>query len=161
MSSSNISYLTDPKYQDVRYSMPIQYYYLIFGGLSILLNLFMVCLFVKFPNLRTIQCNWLIIFACTTHIMIGMTAFMKAVTFLYVLNDERVFDPIFCLFLGLPHFVGYRVGQLVAMLLAFDRLLAIWKPILYVKRQGTVRMFSFCPNLIKLRLRKRWSYVLW
>ena len=142
MSSSNISYLTDPKYQDLRYSMPIQYYYLIFGGLSILLTLFMVCLFVKFPNLRTVQCNWLIIFDCTTDIMIGTTAFIKAVTFLCVLNNERTFDPIFCLFLGLPHFVGYRVGQLVAMLLAFDRLLAIWKPKFYALRQENVGLLK-------------------
>uniref|UniRef100_A0A914DXG3 G-protein coupled receptors family 1 profile domain-containing protein n=1 Tax=Acrobeloides nanus TaxID=290746 RepID=A0A914DXG3_9BILA len=35
-----------------------------------------------------------------------------------------------------PWALGYRTGQTIALLMAFDRLLAIWKPTFYAQRQG-------------------------
>jgi hypothetical protein len=68
---SNYSYLTDPVYNTLPYTRPMQAYYIIFGSLSALGNLYLILLFGKFSKLREIQCNWLIIFLCVDDVMIG------------------------------------------------------------------------------------------
>jgi hypothetical protein len=136
---SNHSYSVDPTYQDAKYSLVTQIYYIMSGTLSILLNLYLIILFVIFNRLRTAQCNWLIVFQCISEIFIGYSAFMRAVILLCAFNNNIIeFNVIFCTFTGgfLPF--GYRLGQMNALLIALDRFMAIWRPITYANRQGHV-----------------------
>uniref|UniRef100_A0A914E0G5 G-protein coupled receptors family 1 profile domain-containing protein n=1 Tax=Acrobeloides nanus TaxID=290746 RepID=A0A914E0G5_9BILA len=134
---SNYSYSVDPNYQDAKYTYVTQIYYIMSGTLSILLNLYLIILFVIFNKLRTAQCNWLIIFQCISEIFIGYGAIMRAVIFLCAVDNNIIeFNVIFCTFtVGLFAF-GYRLGQTNALLIALDRFMAIWKPVAYANRQG-------------------------
>jgi hypothetical protein len=140
MNSSNYTYFADPGYQDIRYTIPTQIYYLIFGTMSILLNLYLILLFAKYHKLRINQCNWLIIFLCASNVLIGLATFMRAATFLYAINEGYInFGLVFCTIFFCPFACGFRIGQTIALLVAFDRFLAIWKPVFYAHRQGKVR----------------------
>ena len=46
-----------------------------------------------------------------------------------------------CIILYMPFAWGYRVGQVIALIMAIDRFIAIWKPTLYAKSHGYVRFF--------------------
>lgn len=138
-SSSNYSYFTDPTYQDIKFSFPIQIYYIISGALATFLNFYPIFLFIKFSKLRDTPCNWIIISQCISEILIGYGTFMRGVTNLYAVNSTIIdFSLIFCTFVGGFCSSGYRVGQIIALLMALDRFLALWKPKFYARRQRNV-----------------------
>ena len=55
-----------------------------------------------------------------------------------VMMDNRiiVLNFYFCTFVTIPFACGYRVGQSIALIMALDRLFAIWRPIEYAIQQG-------------------------
>uniref|UniRef100_A0A914E5Z5 G-protein coupled receptors family 1 profile domain-containing protein n=1 Tax=Acrobeloides nanus TaxID=290746 RepID=A0A914E5Z5_9BILA len=135
---NNYSYFTDPAYQvDIRYTIWTQIYYIGVGFLATFLNLYLVFLFVKYPKLRDIPCNWIIIQQCLSEVLMGYGTVMRAVTFLFATNLTIInFDLSFCFWVGGLCSAGYRIGQTIALLMAVDRLLAIWKPGFYAKRHA-------------------------
>lgn len=140
----SVSYSTDPLSKNLKYTLITQIYYILCGTTTISLNLYLILLFVKFHNLRTKQCNWLIIFQCIDEVLIGFGTFMRAVTYLIAdSNDIFVFGLTFCTFVGGASAIGYRTGQTIALLIALDRFLAIWKSTYYARRQGKVGVFLF------------------
>jgi hypothetical protein len=139
--STTYSYFTDPFYQDILFQPCIMIYYIIVGLLTFTLNLYLIILFCKFKKLRSNACNVVIIFQCITELFIGYGCVMRGIILLISTNFVIInFIPIFCTFVGAMFSFGYRVGQLIALLLAFDRFLAIYKPNYYAQRQDKVRI---------------------
>lgn len=69
---------------------------------------------------------------------------MRAVTYLYEIQAYVInFGYLYCSFVGGLCSFGYRIGQTIALIMAFDRFLAIWRPGFYAMRQGKVRVMSF------------------
>ena len=97
-------------------------------------------------------CNWIIIINCVAEFLIGFGVLMRALTF-FVAVDLMIIDfhIVLCSFVGGPCSLGYRIGQTIALLLAVDRLLAVWKPLFYKKRQGDV---SFSKTLLSPYMNK-------
>uniref|UniRef100_A0A914CYF1 G-protein coupled receptors family 1 profile domain-containing protein n=1 Tax=Acrobeloides nanus TaxID=290746 RepID=A0A914CYF1_9BILA len=137
---NNYSYFTDPAYQgDIRYTIWTQIYYIGCGFLAAFLNLYLIFLFVKYPKLKDTPCNWIIIQQCFSEVLMGYGTVMRAVTFLFATNFTIMnFDLSFCFWVGGLCSVGYRIGQTIALLMAVDRLLAIWKPGFYATRHVNV-----------------------
>ena len=137
---NNYSYFTDPAYQgDIRYTIWTQIYYIGVGFLAALLNLYLVFLFVKYSKLRETPCNWIIIQQCLSEVLMGYGTVMRAVTFLFATNLTIInFNLSFCFWVGGLCSAGYRIGQTIALLMAVDRLLAIWKPGFYATRRINV-----------------------
>jgi hypothetical protein len=109
------------------------------GFLSAFLNLYLIFLFVKYPKLKDTPCNWIIIQQCLSEVLMGYGTVMRAVTFLFATNFTIInFDLSFCFWVGGLCSVGYRIGQTIALLMAIDRLLAIWKPGFYATRHVNV-----------------------
>jgi hypothetical protein len=69
----------------------------------------------------------------------GYGTVMRAVTFLFATNLTIInFNLSFCFWVGGLCAAGYRIGQTIALLMAVDRLLAIWRPGFYAKRHANV-----------------------
>lgn len=149
-STQNIlTYATNPSYQNFKYSTLIQIYYLTTGILGTFLNFYLIFLFIKFSKLRVNQCNWLIVIQSLTEILIEFGTFMRAVTFLAaVAGDIYDFNLVYCTLTGGLCAFGYRIGQTVALLIALDRLMAIWKPMIYAKKQGHVSWRDISLNFL-------------
>ena len=137
---NNYSYFTDPAYKgDIRYTIWTQIYYIGVGFLAAFLNLYLAFLFIKYPKLRDIPCNWIIIQQCLSEVLMGYGTVMRAVTFLFATNLTIInFNLSFCFWVCGICSAGYRIGQTIALLMAVDRLLAIWKPGFYAKRRVNV-----------------------
>lgn len=137
--SSTYSYYTDPAYNDLRYTVVSQVYFIGCGTACIWLNVFLILLFFRAPWLRSNACNWVIMLQCLSEVMIGVGIFLRGVTFLYAANNTIMdFNIAFCVVVGGFCALGYRIGQTIALLMSFDRFSAVWKPVLYAKRQGNV-----------------------
>ena len=74
MNSSNFSslnYYNSPPFNGFAYSTLVQVYFIASGALAIIGNLYLIVLFIIFSKLRQLQCNWLIIFLCTSYLLVG------------------------------------------------------------------------------------------
>jgi hypothetical protein len=69
----------------------------------------------------------------------------------YSINSRIIYVDFFlCTFLiPIPFSAGYRLAQVVALIIAIDRLIAIWKPVFYSKKQSNVRFLENFNNLTK------------
>jgi hypothetical protein len=67
----NASYYNSPPYDTIMYSPSSKIYQVISGLFSMSGNLYLIFLFIRFHKLRSLQCNWLIIFLCISDVLIG------------------------------------------------------------------------------------------
>uniref|UniRef100_A0A914DDH2 G-protein coupled receptors family 1 profile domain-containing protein n=1 Tax=Acrobeloides nanus TaxID=290746 RepID=A0A914DDH2_9BILA len=137
LNFSNYSYANDPLYDTMMYHRFSLYYYIIVGGLSAIGNIYLVILFLLYSKLRSSQCNWLIIYLCAADVFIGLSSVLRgSIALLAFDNTILGFNFIMCQFVSTPFGVSYRIGQSIALMMAVDRLLAIWRPTYYAKKQG-------------------------
>uniref|UniRef100_A0A914DJE5 G-protein coupled receptors family 1 profile domain-containing protein n=1 Tax=Acrobeloides nanus TaxID=290746 RepID=A0A914DJE5_9BILA len=154
MDTSSISpqdYYNSAPFDGFSYSSYVQAYYFTTGILSTIGNLYIIILFVTFIKLRQLQCNWLIVFLCTCDVLVGIGTLIRGSTIVYAKNNLIVYIPTYtCSLLTIPFVMGYRVGQAIALMIALDRFVAIWKPFSYNKYQGpkTTLIFGIIGILI-------------
>jgi hypothetical protein len=53
-------------------------------------------------------------------------------------NHIVILNFYFCTLTAIEFGCGYRLGQTIALMMALDRFIAIWRPTIYAKRQGSV-----------------------
>jgi hypothetical protein len=53
-------------------------------------------------------------------------------------NHIVIINFYFCTLTAIEFGCGYRLGQTIALMMALDRFIAIWRPTIYAKRQGSV-----------------------
>lgn len=69
----------------------------------------------------------------------GIGSVIRGLTIMYAMNNLIVYIQLLvCSFITLPFAVGYRVGQAIALMIAIDRFVAVWKPLSYSKFQNSV-----------------------
>ena len=66
--------------------------------------------------------------------------FIKGLVSLLSINYSLDYGFYWCTIVTAPWICGYRAGQTIALLVAFDRFLAIARPTFYAKRQGNVSL---------------------
>jgi hypothetical protein len=74
-------------------------------------------------------------------IVLGVGTVIRGSTIIYATNNLIVYFPFYtCSFLTIPFATGYRTGQAIALMIALDRFVAVWKPLSYNKLQSSVRI---------------------
>ena len=72
---------------------------------------------------------------------LGIGAILRGAMTAVAINYNIVeFDFLFCSFSLVIFAVSYRLEQILALLIAIDRLIAIWKPLWYFNNQNYVNL---------------------
>jgi hypothetical protein len=68
------------------------------------------------------------------------------------INHLIVYIPFYaCSLITFPFAIGYRTGQAIALMIALDQFIAVWKPFLYNKFQKSVKfIFNFEYTILNL-----------
>uniref|UniRef100_A0A914BUX4 G-protein coupled receptors family 1 profile domain-containing protein n=1 Tax=Acrobeloides nanus TaxID=290746 RepID=A0A914BUX4_9BILA len=136
-NSTQYSYYKDPAYIGITYDRLFYAYTIVVGGLSAIGNLYIILLFTQFSKLRSVLCNWLIVYLCVPDVLIGIACVYQSIIKMIVMDNNIVgFSFVLCNVLQIPYGLGYRIGQTIACMMACDRLIAIWKPIFYARWQS-------------------------
>ncbi|KAH7669914.1 neuropeptide receptor-like protein 4, partial [Aphelenchoides avenae] len=100
------------------------------GCLSILSNLLIIAIFLRFPKFRLSHTNGLITLLALSGLVVGMGLIARAVAS-QVMSGAKSYDRVVCISIGLPQFLGMFFTQTTLLAIAMDRYSAIRRPCRY------------------------------